>query len=157
MKFLATKDLRENVFLKNLIAGLLVFIILFLGSDLLLHHLQIGLTFSDALSSILGDEEAFIEPILLESLVLTAHIDLFFSMLLLLCLTAISTRVSNGCNPSKTLFHSLYISAILAPVFLIIGYFLGAIAVKIWVVLFIIWHLLALYLCFKTLFAILKL
>ncbi len=157
MKFLTTKELNENEFLKYLIAGLLLFFVLFLISDVALHHLQIGLNFKEACSLILGNEEEFIEPILLETLLLTVHIDLFFSMLLLLCLTAISIRVFKRANPTFWFLNALYISAMLAPLLLISSYFLGEIVVMTWIVVFIIWHVLALFLSLKTLYAVFKL
>ena len=157
MKFLATKELKNNKFLSSLLYGLLLFIILFLVLDLVLHHLQIGLAFSKAISTILGDEESFIEPILIESLLLTIHMDLFFSMLLLLILTSICIRVSEDKQLPRFIFHGLFLTALLAPIFLIVGYFIGEFAVMAWVVLFITWHLMALLLSFKTLYLIYKL
>ena len=157
MKFLATKELKDNSFLRYLLYGLLGFSILFLILDLVIHHLQIGLLFTDALATVLGDEEAFIEPILIESLLLTIHIDLFFSMLLLLILASIYIRVSKENQPPKILLHGLFLSALLAPIFLLIGYFTGAFGVFAWVVLFIIWHLLALTISFKSLYLVYKL
>ncbi len=157
MKFLTTKELNENPFLKYLIAGLLIFFVLFLISDITLHHLQIGLNFKEACSLILGNEEEFIEPILLETLLLMVHVDLFFSMFLLLCLTAISIRVFKRDSLTFVFLNTLYISAILAPLLLISSYFLGESVVIAWVVVFIIWHILALFLSLKTLYAVLKL
>jgi len=157
VKFLTTKELNENPFLRYLIAGLLAFFVLFLISDIALHHLQIGLSFKEACSLILGDEEEFIEPILLETLLLIVHIDLFFSMLLLLCLTAISIRVFKRGNPTFLFLNTLYILAILAPLLLISSYFFGKFVVVSWVVVFVIWHILALFLSLKTLYAIFRL
>ena len=157
MKFLATKELRDNQFLKYLLYGLLLFTILFLILDLVLHHLQIGLTFSKAVATVLGDEESFIEPILIESLLLTIHMNLFFSMLLLLILTSICIRVSEDKQLPRFIFHGLFVTALLAPIFLIIGYFTGKSAVMVWIVLFIIWHIVALILSLKTLYLVYKL
>ncbi len=157
MKFLTTKELNENRLLQYLIAGLLIFFVLFLISDVALHHLQIGLTFKEACSLILGNEEEFIEPILLETLLLTVHIDLFFSMLLLLCLSAISIRVFKRGNPTFWFLNALYISAMLAPLLLISSYFLGEMVVMAWIVVFALWHILALFLSLKTLYAVFRL
>ena len=154
MKFLSQTSLHDNPFLKNLLGGLLVFITLFLLLDILLYHIQIGLSFENAITSILGNEEEFIEPILFDSLLVMIHSNLFFSMLILLILSAIWVRIS---KPNSKLFlHLLFILAILAPVFLLLGYFFGTLAIKIWVVLFLLWHFLALLMSIQVMIGIYK-
>ncbi len=157
MKFLSTKELKENSALKTLIYTLLCFFILFLILDLLLRHLNIGLTYTVALATIRGDEEAFIEPILLESLLLIAHMDLFFSMILLLILTSIQIRLSSKKRVSKTLIHALSITALMAPIALLLAYFTGLYLVIIWIVLFITWHILAILVSLKSIYLVYRL
>ncbi len=156
MKFLATKELKDNTFLKNLLGGLLVLITLFLFLDLLLHHVQIGLSFQSAITTLLGNEEEFIEPLLFDSLLIMIHTNLFFSMLLLLILSAIWIRVSKQPKASKPFLHALFLLAIFAPIFLLLGYFFGAWGIKIWVVMFVLWHILALLMSAQTLIRLYK-
>ncbi len=156
MKFLATKELKDNPFLKNLLAGLLVLITLFLLLDLLLHHVQIGLSFDSAITTLLGNEEEFIEPLLFDSLLIMIHTNLFFSMLLLLILSAIWIRVSKQPKDFKIFLHALFLLAIFAPIFLLFGYFFGELGVKIWVVMFISWHFLAFFMSVQTMIRLYK-
>ncbi len=154
MKFLISKNLRNNPFLKSLILGLLVFIIIFLLLDITLYHVQIGLSFDKAIASILGDEEEFIEPILFDTLLIMIHSNLFFSMLLLLILSAIWVRLWE--LKSKLLLHLLFILAIITPLFLLLGYFYGSFVVKIWVILFLLWHFLAIFMSVESIIGIYK-
>ncbi len=157
MKFLVNKELKDNQFLKHLIYGLLVFIVLFLVLDLSFYHIKIGLIPSMAEDTLLGNEEIFVEPILFDSLLLMVHTNLFFSMLALLILSSIYIRVSDRVPVSKSIFHILFISAVLAPISLLFGYFFGKFLIVAWIVLFITWHIISLFLAIKTLYLVYRL
>ena len=156
MKFLTTKSLKENPFLKNLLVGLIIFIILFLFLDIALYSEQIGLRFEDVKNRILGNEEEFIEPILFDSLLIMIHSNLFFSMLILLILSAIWIRVSKLNTFSKWILHLLFLMAIFSNVFLLLGYFYISFRVEIWVVLFWSWHFMAIFMAIYTMYGIYK-
>ncbi len=157
MRFLSTVELKQNSALKHLMVGVILFCMLFFILDLLLYHLQIGLTFEEALTTVLGNEDEFIEPIPFETLLLYIHTNLFFAMLTLLLLSAISTRVMRNSHPSTVLLHALFATAMLAPMSLLFGYFLHPLGVMAWVVLFASWHLIALLLSIKCIYTIVKL
>ncbi len=154
MKFLATKSLKENPFLKNLLAGLMIFIILFLVLDVVLYSEQIGFRFEDAKNRILGNEEEFIEPILFDSLLIMIHSNLFFSMLILLILSAVWIRVSKLNTLSKWILHLLFLMAIFSNIFLLIGYFYISFGVEIWIVLFWSWHFIAIFMAIYTIYRV---
>ena len=143
MKFLVTNELRQNPLLKLLIGFFVGILILFAGLDLLLCHYQIGLTPDTARTTLLGEEEAFIEPLLFDVLLERIHISLFVSILMLVLLVIVFMRVSG--NDSKKMIHTAFLSAILAPVSLLLGYFLGGLFIPLWIALFVLWHLSALY------------
>lgn len=143
MKFLVTKELEQNRLLTLQVLWLTSILTLFLVSDIVLHHYQIGLTPVLALETILGNEEAFLEPMLLSALLERIHIDIFISMITLMLLVVIYIRLSK--ERKNKMIHLAFLSAILAPVSLLLGYFFGEIFIFLWLGLFVVWHLCALY------------
>lgn len=143
MKFLVTTELQQNPLLKLLIGFFVGILILFTGLDLLLHHYQIGLTLEMAKTTILGDEEAFIEALLFDVLLERIHISLFISMLMLVLLVITYMRVTK--NIANKMIHVAFIAAIAAPISLLLGYFFGEIFISLWIGFFILWHLCAFY------------
>jgi len=147
MKFLVTKELSQNRLLRLQVLWLTAILVLFLLTDVVLHHYKIGLTPSLALENILGNEEAFIEPILFSVLLENIHIDLFISMITLMLLVVIFIRVVH--KRKNKLIHVAFLSAVLAPLCLLLGYFYGAAFIYLWIAFFILWHLTALYFAFS--------
>lgn len=146
MKFLVTKELSENKLLRLQVLWLTGLLALFLISDIVLHHFKIGFSPAQALEAILGNEEAFVEPILLSVLLENVHVGLFFSMLTLILLVVIFIRVTDD---SKTkMIHLAFLSAIFAPLSLLLGYFYGEIFIELWIAFFMLWHLCAFYFIF---------
>jgi len=143
MKFLVTKELEHNRLLALQVLLLTAVLTLFVFSDMILHHFQIGLTTQKAIETLLGNEEAFMEPMLFSALLERIHIDIFISMITLMLLVVIYIRL--GKSRKNRVIHLAFISAILAPVNLILAYFYGEIFVFLWLGLFILWHLCALY------------
>jgi hypothetical protein len=143
MKFLVTKELEQNRLLTLQVLLLTAVLTLFLFSDMVLHHFQVGLTPVQAIETILGNEEAFIEPMLFSALLERIHIDIFISMITLMLLVVIYIRL--GKSRKNRMIHLSFLSAILAPFSLLLGYFYGEVFIYIWLGLFIVWHLCALY------------
>lgn len=143
MKFLVTKELHQNPLLSKLVLFFVLILSVFLITDLVLHHLQIGLIPAQALETLQGNEEAFIEPLLFDVLLERVHIGIFTSMITLVLLSIILMRVTEKQNDRS--IHFAFITAILAPVALLLGYFYGVVFVTLWIVLFTLWHLLGIY------------
>ena len=143
MKFLVTKELEQNRLLTLQVLWLTAILTLFLFSDIVLHHYQVGLTPTLALETILGNEEAFLEPILLSALLERIHIDIFISMITLMLLVVIYIRLSK--DRKNKMIHLAFLSAIFAPISLLFGYFFGEIFIFMWLGLFVLWHVFALY------------
>jgi hypothetical protein len=146
MKFLVTKELEQNSLLTNQVLLLTLVLTLFIFSDTILHHFQIGLTPTKALETILGNEELFIEPMLLSALLERIHIDIFISMITLMLLVVIYIRLSK--ERTNKMIHGVFLSAILTPISLLLAYFYGEVFIFIWLGMFFIWHFLALYFSF---------
>lgn len=154
MKFLVTQELRHNPLLKLVVFFLVVILGLFLLSDLVLYHLQIGLTLEQASQTLLGNEEAFIEPLLFDVLLERVHISIFTSMITLMLLSIIYMRVKN-IEKSK-LIHLVFITAILAPVALLLANVYGTVFIVAWIGLFILWHLCGIYLALVTAWSLIR-
>jgi len=147
MKFLVTKELDQNPFLKLLILFFVAVLTFFLLSDVALHYYQIGLTPTLALEHVLGNEEAFIEPMLFDVLLERLHTDIFTSMTTLTLLVIIYMRLNE--KSTNKMIHITFLAAIFAPISLVLGYFYGSIFIMVWIGLFLLWHLCAL--CFSLL------
>lgn len=154
MKFLLSKELWQNQLLKWLVVLLLVMLVLFLLSDMLLHHFQIGLDFPKAIETLLGNEEAFVDAILFDSLLERIHIDLFTSTITLMLLSVIYVRVATQDKIKALLIHLSFLTAILSHIALMAGFYAGEGMIKLWVGLFIFWHMLAMAM---SLYVIMKL
>ena len=143
MKFTVTKELRHNAPLRQLIMILLLGIGLFLVLDMFNHFVQLGFNISDIRATILGDEEAFVEPLPLSSLLQIIHMDLFFSVIVLFLLAIVYVRVGKNDSVKTIMIHTLFLSSILSHVALFFIAKVGVIMIAIWLGLFWFWHILA--------------
>ena len=60
MKFLVSKELKQNRLLRQVVLFLVILFGFFLLTDLVLYHFQIGLNLEKAIETLMGNEEAFI-------------------------------------------------------------------------------------------------
>ena len=155
MRFLTkSKELENNPLLKSLMAFLLVTLILYLALDILLHHEQIGLTLSQATNTIMGNEEEFLEPILLDTILEHIHFDTLSSLLSLMMIAVILIRLKPK-NQKQYCIHFAFMSAILSQVALIFSFYhQGFIA--IWIGLFLTWHIVAVIMGINSLWKLFK-
>ncbi|HEY9189892.1 MAG TPA: hypothetical protein VIM88_03420 [Sulfurovum sp.] len=143
MKFLVTKDLAHSTLLTYLMGSVVVAILLYLGLDTVLHAYVIGLDNQSASVTLFGDAENFVEPVLIDSLLLQVHIDLFMTLFALLILSSIYIRLYADKVMTKWMVHLLFIMGMLAPAALLLAYFVSASFVTFWLATFILWHVLA--------------
>lgn len=146
MQFLdKNKELNKNPLLKKLIIFLVVTLILYLGLDVMLHHEQIGLTLSTATHTILGNEAEFLDPILFDTLLERTHANLLSSMIVLMLLTTIYIRLTKCTQKRQPTVHLAFLTAILSQITLLMTQ-TYPLFIAPWIVLFLLWHLFALYL-----------
>lgn len=143
MKFLVTKDLAHSTLLSYLMGSVVFVILMYLGFDMVLHAYVIGLDLHSVSVTLFGDVENFVEPILIDSLLLQVHIDLFMTLFALLILSSIFIRLYSDKVMTKWIVHLLLSMGILAPVALILAYFVSTLFSVIWLMCFVLWHLLA--------------
>ncbi|AKF24440.1 hypothetical protein YH65_02795 [Sulfurovum lithotrophicum] len=147
MKFLITKDLAHSQLLAYLMAGVLIAIFLYLCLDVVLHSYVIGTDMTEIHTTLFGNEETFEEPILIDSLLLQVHIDLFMTIFVLVILAAIYIRLHNATVSMKWILHTLFILGLAAPLLLLGAYFWAEAFVLVWAGSFLLWHLLAFWVC----------
>lgn len=149
MKFLITNELKENRLLHLVVLFFTLFLALFLILDVVLQAYQTGLLPSEVVVFLQGDEEAFIEPLLFDILLEKIHTALFFAMVTITMIVIIFIRVKN--TTAHRLIHLTFLSAIFAPIMLILGYFYGIVFLYFWLLFYMLWHSIAFYFSFVIL------
>ena len=143
MKFLVTKDLSHSRLLAYLMASVVFAILIYLVLDVILHSYVIGMDLISINNTLFGNVETFEEPILIDSLLLQVHIDLFMTLFALLILSSIYIRLYKKTSLMKVTVHTLFIFGIMAPIFLLLAYFWSETFVYLWLVSFALWHMMA--------------
>ncbi len=151
MKFLVTKDLAHATLLGNLMSAVMFAIMFYLGLDVVLHGYVIGWDIPSIYTTLYGNAETFEEPILIDSLLLQVHIDLFMTLFAVLILTAIYIRLFSKNSKTKKVVHVVFLLGILAPIFLLLAFFTGKIFVYLWIAGFLLWHLFAIFIAIAIL------
>ncbi len=143
MKFLVTKDLAHSRLLAYLMGSVVFAIVLYLVMDMVLHSYVIGSDIAGIHSTLYGNAETFEEPILIDSLLLQVHIDLFMTMFALLILTSVYIRLHEKTKMLRVTVHTLLLLGITSPISLLLAYFGPEVFVYLWEVTFFVWHTLA--------------
>jgi len=142
MKFTLVKDLQSDTLMRPVLMGVLVFILLFLGFDILNASHQVGLGFAEIHTYVYGNEEEFIDPISFASLLEYLHLSIFLMMMLLLTLSAIYARLCPSNRRAKTFINLSMLSAISSIISLLIApYF--SLAIYLYSLCFWTWHIIA--------------
>ena len=149
MKFLVTKDLQHSRLLGNLMIGVSVALFFYLGLDVLLHAYTIGFDLVSIANTLYGNVEEFIEPILIDSLLLQVHSDLFMSLFSIMIIASIYIRLYSDKSVTKWLVHMLFIMGLTAPLFLIVAYFTSISFAYAWLASFILGHLLGIFMSLR--------
>ena len=142
MKFLVNNDLAHSSLLGNLMAGVAVAIFFYLVLDIVVRAYVIGLDVSTMCTTLFGNNEEFIEPVLIDTLLLQVHIDLFMSLFSIMIVASIYIRLNSIKAMTKWLVHTLFILGLLAPLLLMVAYFTNVIFVYLWLGSFILGHFL---------------
>lgn len=154
MKFTLVKDLRQDPLMRPLLAGVLLFIALYLASDVYVKSELIGVSLPAAQVTFTGDEESFVEPISLTTLIEIVHGELFFMMLTLMTLCTIYARLRGGSRGARVLIHLTMLSALLSQAALVGAQMVSAELAVAWVTLFWCWHAAAFWMGTSALLAL---
>ena len=103
MKFLISKKLSKKSPIFPPLIGLLLFFLVGIAYNAAYIHSKISLVPQAALENILGNEEAFVEPLLPEELLAIVHVELLFFMFVLPLLFFIYYRLYQNSRITKEL------------------------------------------------------
>lgn len=95
MKFLFSRDIRENSFLKSMMLFWFLMLLVFIVFNLLFEMSRFGITPAQIRISVLGDPSLYIQPKDLSSLLTEIHTQLFiYSIAFIMCISIfVHTRV----------------------------------------------------------------
>ncbi len=143
MKFTVIKNIQKDSAMSLILRGFLLFILLYLFSDIFVMRSNFGISADSINSTLFGDEEAYIDPMNEASFLEFWHTQIFFIMMILLTLSSIFIRVAKKSRAILT--NTLMISAILSLVSLPLAFYISSIFVNIYLITYFLWHIAALY------------
>jgi hypothetical protein len=163
MKFTLNNDLRHNLLMRRLIAGLVFFILLFLTLDLVYKAYHIGLMPSEVSSYLFGHEESFVDPVDFTALLESVHADIFFIMMVLLTLGAVFGRLFGSRRHAPLLIHITMSAAFIAMIAPLAAYgiapyerSIALFVVPFWIAALYIWHFGAIFMSVVSLFKVIR-
>jgi hypothetical protein len=148
MRFTLVKNLQQDPLMKPILSGLLIFIFIYLVSDLIVKNFSFGIFVQDIKNTLFGNEDQFIDPITKGDFLEFWHVEIFFIMMILLTLNAIYIRVAKN---SKLFLHLLMSLALISLFSLLISYFISDSFVYIYTFSFFAWHICAMYISLYSL------
>jgi len=151
VRFTLVKKLEKDSAMKPIMVGLLVFMFMFLVSDIFVKEANFGLNKQSISYTLFGNEEEFLDPMVKSVFLEFIHSEIFFIMMILLTLSAIFARVSNRSKFNLLVINGVMIFALAALVSLGLAYFYSPIFVESYVFCSFTWNILAFYMLFYSL------
>ena len=148
MRFTLIKDIKKDKTMSLILKGFLVFIFLYLISDILVMNSNFGLSVESISSTLFGNEEEYLNPINEAAFLEFWHIQIFFIMMILFTLSAIFIRLANRSRLIVT--NILMISAISSLLAIVLAYYMASFFVSVYIFTFFIWHITAIYMIFYS-------
>lgn len=142
MKFIVSKKIIDNRALYVSVLWMLLFLLVALGLNLAAKGIDFGVTPAMWANTVLGNEDEFIEPLLVSDLLLSLHTDLFGLILVFILISALVVRTSRSKVLKITLLSSGIGSLLLYAIGLIASLWIGSFAVTLSWGGFILFHLL---------------
>jgi len=143
VKFTLVKNIQKDSAMSLVLKGFLVFILLYLISDILVMNSSFGLSVDTINTTLFGNEEEYIDPINEAGFLEFWHTQIFFVMMILLTLNAIFIRVANRSRVINT--NILMISAITSLISLVLSFYVSDFFVNVYMWSYFIWHGMAMY------------
>ncbi len=96
MRFLLSRDLRDNVTIRWLLVGYLIGVFAYLTASPVYESSQLGLFPSDLVHRVLGSRDLFLSPKSLTDVVVNLHVKMFLNSLIALILSSLLVRLSTA-------------------------------------------------------------
>ena len=149
MRFTLINNIKQDSAMRLILTGFLVFILIYLISDITVKYSSFGL-FSDKINiTLFGSEEEYIDPITKASFLEFWHTEIFFIMMILLTLSAVFIRLAKKSRILVT--NTVMISAIISLIALALSYFISPFFVAVYIAAYFLWHITALYMILYSL------
>ena len=143
MRFTLIKDLKQDITIKPLLNGLLIFMLMYLIADIFVIDATLGLLVEDIKMTLFGNIDEYIDPIDKSVFLEYIHGEIFFMMMILLTLSTVYARLCSIKNYSIIIINILMLSALLALISLAISYFYAPSFLSVYVLSYFIWHITA--------------
>ncbi|HIC11885.1 MAG TPA: hypothetical protein EYO75_00630 [Sulfurimonas sp.] len=143
MRFTLIKDLKQDITMKPLLNGLLIFMLMYLIADIFVIDTTLGLLVEDIKMTLFGNIDEYIDPIDKSVFLEYIHGEIFFMMMILLTLSTVYARLCSIKNYSIIIINILMLSALLALISLAISYFYAPSFLSVYVLSYFIWHITA--------------
>ena len=148
MKFTLIDNIQNDKAMGLILKGFLVFIFLFLISDVLVMQSNFGISIESINYSLYGNEDEYLDPMNKAAFLEFWHTQIFFIMMILLTLNAIFIRIAKKSRVIMT--NLLMISAILSLVSLAFAFYLSSFFVAVYLFTYFTWHIVAVYMIFYS-------
>jgi len=143
LRFTLIKDLKQDITMKPLLNGLLIFMLMYLIADIFVIDATLGLLVEDIKMTLFGNIDEYIDPIDKSVFLEYIHGEIFFMMMILLTLSTVYARLCSIKNYSIIIINILMLSALLALISLAISYFYAPSFLSVYVLSYFIWHITA--------------
>jgi len=148
VKFTLINNIQKDEAMSLILKGFLVFILLYLISDILVMNSNFGISIESVNITLFGDEDEYIDPLNEAAFLEFWHTQIFFIMMILLTLNTIFIRVAKRSR--NTLTNLLMISALASLIFLPLAFYISASFVALYIMTFFTWHIVAIYMIFYS-------
>ena len=145
MRFTLLKKLEHDSAMQPIMMALLIFMSLFLVSDIFVKEANFGLLSNTVSATLFGNKEEFLDPISRAVFLEFIHTEIFFTMMILLTLSAIFVRVMQKSKLNVVILNMVMIASLSSLFFLGLAYFYSKLFVEVYVASFFLWHILAFY------------
>jgi len=143
VKFTLVKNIQTNSVMSLILKGFLVFVLLYLISNILVMDSSFGISVESVSTTLFGNEDEYIDPITESTFLEFWHTEIFFIMMILFTISAIFIRVSKRSRMILT--NLLMVSALLSLIALPLAYYISDFFVNVYVFAFFSWHAMATY------------
>ena len=143
MRFTLIKDLKQDITIKPLLNGLLIFMLIYFIADFFVVNTTIGLQVEDIKITLFGNIDEYIDPIGKSVFIEYLHGEIFFMMMILLTLSTVYARLCSIKPYSIIMINILMLSALLTLISLSVSYFYEPSFLGIYLTLYFIWHITA--------------
>lgn len=126
MKFIVSKKVIDNRALYVSVLWMVIFFIVYLGLNAIAKGIDFGTTPAMWVSTVLGNEAEFIEPLLMSDLLLSLHTDLFGLILIFILIAALLIRTSRSKGFKLTVLFLGITALLLYPIGLIGSLWIGS-------------------------------